>query len=93
MAPINETHSGVAGVTPHGQPRTLHGTADDGRRATARTKTATPPGSRPVRSATRGEAESSKQQTKNSPPGERVYDTGLARAREATPDTGPWKRG
>ena len=34
MAPINETHSEVAGVTPHGQPRTLHGAADDGRRAT-----------------------------------------------------------
>ena len=63
MAPIQETHSGVAGVTPHGQPRTLHGAADDGRRATARKKTATPPGSRPVRSVTRGEAESSKRRT------------------------------
>ena len=63
MAPIQETHSGVAGVTPHGQPRTLHGAADDGRRATARTKTATPPGSRPVRSVTPGEAESSRQRT------------------------------
>ena len=63
MAPIHETHSGVAGVTPHGQPRTLHDAADDGRRAPARTKTATPPGSRPVRSVTRGEAESSKRRT------------------------------
>ena len=63
MAPTQETHSGVAGVTPHGQPRTLHDTADDGRRATARTKTATAPGSRPVRSVTRGEAESSRRRT------------------------------
>ena len=63
MAPIHETHSGVAGVTPHGQPRTLHGTADDRRRAPARKTTATPPGSRPVRSVTRGEAESSKRRT------------------------------
>ena len=44
MAPIQETHSGVAGVTPHGQPRTLHGAADDGLRVTARTTPATPPG-------------------------------------------------
>ena len=63
MAPTQETHSGVAGVTPHGQPRTLHGTADDGHRATARKKTATPPGSRPVRSVTPGEAESSGRRT------------------------------
>ena len=63
MAPTQETHSGVAGATPHGQPRTLHGAADDGLRATARTKTATPPGSRPVRSVTHGEAESSKRRT------------------------------
>ena len=63
MAPTQETHSGVAGVTPHGQPRTLHGTADDGLRATARKKTATPPGSRPVRSVTPGEAESSERRT------------------------------
>ena len=63
MAPTQETHSGVAGVTPHGQPRTLHGAADDGPRATARATTATPPGSRPVRSVTRGEAESSKRRT------------------------------
>ena len=63
MAPTQETHSGVAGVTPHGQPRTLHGAADDGLRATARTTTATPSGSRPVRSVTRGEAESSRRRT------------------------------
>ena len=44
MAPINETHSEVAGVTPHGQPRTLPGAADDGHRAKARATTATPPG-------------------------------------------------
>ena len=63
MAPTQETHSGVAGVTPHGQPRTLHDAADDGHRATARQKTAAPPGSRPVRSVTRGEAESPKRGT------------------------------
>ena len=63
MAPTHEAHSGVAGVTPHGQLRTLHGTADDGRRAPARKKTATPPGSRPVRSVTRGEAESPRRGT------------------------------
>ena len=63
MAPTNETHSGVAGMTPHGQPRTLHGAADDGTRAKARATTATPPGSRPVRSVTPGEAESSRRRT------------------------------
>ena len=63
MAPTQETHSGVAGVTPHGQPRTLHGAADDGPRAKTRAKTATPPGSPPARSVTRGEAESSRQRT------------------------------
>ena len=63
MAPTNETHSGVAGVTPHGQLQTLHGAADDGPRAKARATTATPPGSRPVRSVTRGEAESSRRRT------------------------------
>ena len=50
-------------MTPHDQPRTLHDAADDGRRATARKTTATPPGSRPVRSVTRGEAESSRRRT------------------------------
>ena len=63
MAPTHETHSGVAGVTPHGQPRTLHGAADDGPRAKTRAKTAMPPGSGQVRSVTRGEAKSSKQRT------------------------------
>ena len=57
MAPINETHSGVAGLTPHGQPRTLHSTADDDARAPARQATAEPPDPGPVRSVTRGEAE------------------------------------
>ena len=59
MASIHETHSGVAGVTPQGQPRTLHGTADDVSRET----TAVPPGPGPVRSITRGEAESSHKRT------------------------------
>ena len=63
MAPTNETHSGVAGVTPHGQPRTLHGAADDGPRAKTRAKTAMPPGSGQVRSVTHGEAESSRRRT------------------------------
>ena len=63
MAPTHETHSGVAGVTPHGQLQTLHDAADDEHRAPARKTTATPPGSRPVRSVTRGEAESSKRRT------------------------------
>ena len=58
MASIHETHSGVAGVTPQGQPRTLHGTADDASR-TARETTAMPPDPRPVRSITRGKAKSS----------------------------------
>ena len=58
MASIQETHAGVAGVTPHGQPRPLHRAADDDAR-TSRSKRATAvrPGSGPVRSITRGEAE------------------------------------
>ena len=62
MASIHETHSGVAGVTPQGQPRTLHGTADDVSRKIGET-TAMPPVRRPVRSITRGEAESSHKRT------------------------------
>ena len=75
MASIHETHSGVAGVTPQGQPRTLHGTADDASR-TIRETTAVPPGPGPVRSITRGEAESSHKRTESK-------DT---RARKRQPD-------
>ena len=63
MASTQETHSGVAGATPHGEPRTLHGTADDDTRAPARKTTAVPPDPGPVRSITRGKAESSKRRT------------------------------
>ena len=86
MAPTHETHSGVAGVTPHGQPRTLHGAADDGRRAPARTKTATPPGSRPVRSVTRGEAESPRRRAK---PSGRRTDSTESRTRKRQPQQPP----
>ena len=84
MAPTQETHSGVAGVTPHGQPRTLHGAADAGRRATARKTTATPPGSRPVRSVTPGEAESSRRRAK---PSRRRTDSTESRTRKRQPAT------
>ncbi|MCY4663171.1 MAG: RRXRR domain-containing protein [Acidimicrobiaceae bacterium] len=51
MASTYETHSGVAGVAPHGQPRTLHSEADE-------SKTAQDPRpQKPVGSITRGEAE------------------------------------
>ena len=50
MPSTDETHSGVAGVAPHGQPRTLHSRADD-------SKTVRDPGSPPVRPITRGKAE------------------------------------
>ena len=46
-------------MTPQGQPRTLHGTADDDSRS-SRDKTTMPPDPRPVRSITRGKAESSR---------------------------------
>ena len=59
MASTHETHSGVAGVTTHGQLRTLHRATDDGAAATPRTTGArpAPPREEPVRSITRGEAE------------------------------------
>ena len=82
MAPTQETHSGVAGMTPHGQPRTLHGTADDGPRAKIRAKTAMPPGSGQVRSVTPGEAESPGQRAK---PSERRTDSTESRTRKRQP--------
>ena len=58
MASTEETHTGVARVTPQGQLRPLHRAADDDAR-TSRSKRATAvrPGSGPVGSITRGEAE------------------------------------
>ena len=52
MASTYETHSGVAGVAPHGQLRTLHSRADDNK-TTARD----PRPQKPVGSITRGKAE------------------------------------
>ena len=60
MASINETHVGVARLTPHGQLRPLHPQADDGARTLSGRTTVGGPGSGPVRSITRGEAEGSK---------------------------------
>ena len=60
MAPIHETHAGVARVTPHGQLRPLHRAADDDARSERPGRATAPrprPGSGPVRSVTRGEAE------------------------------------
>ena len=57
MASIQETHAGVAGVTPHGQPRPLHRAADDDARTSrSRRATAVRPGSGPARSITHDEA-------------------------------------
>ena len=58
MASAEETDAGVARVTPHGQLRPLHRTADDDARTDRPGQaTALRPGSGPVRSITRGEAE------------------------------------
>ena len=58
MASTEETDAGVARVTPHGQLRPLHRTADDdARTGTPGQATAVRPGSGPVRSITRGKAE------------------------------------
>ena len=59
MASIDETHSGVAGLTSHGQLRTLHRAADDDAAATPRATAVRPRPSTegPVRSVTHGEAE------------------------------------
>ena len=62
MAPIQETHSGVAGVTPQGEPRTVHGTADNVSQKIGET-TAVPPGPGPERSITHGDAKSSHKRT------------------------------
>ena len=58
MASTEETHAGVARVTPHGQLRPLHRTADDDARTDRPGQaTAVRPGSGPVGSITHGEAE------------------------------------
>ena len=58
MAPIDETHAGVARVTPHGQLRPLHRAADDDARTDRPGRATAPrPGPGPVRSVTRGKAE------------------------------------
>ena len=58
MASIQETHAGVARVTPHGQLRPLHRAADDEARTDRPGRATAPrPGPGPVRSITRGEAE------------------------------------
>ena len=51
MASTDETHSGVAGIAPHGQPRTMHSGADVSKTA---------PDPRTVWSITRGKAEDQK---------------------------------
>ena len=77
VASIHEKHSGVAGVTPHGQLRTLHRTADDD---TAETPRATalrpaPPREEPVGSKTRGEADGPKGPGSKRPAARKRQDT------------------
>ena len=55
MESIDETHSGVAKVTPQGQLRTLHCTTDGG--GSLEPSYGVHPSASPVRSTTRGEAE------------------------------------
>ena len=57
MASIEETHAGVARVTPQGQLRPLHPAADDGVGNRSRRPTAAGPDPGPVGSITHGKAE------------------------------------